>query len=332
MCSSFADAQQENRQRRRGLVSAQPKIVVGFPRMELKSGIAVLVGRTNVGKSTLLNALVGTKIAIVTPKPQTTRDTYHGIVNRPEGQIVFVDTPGIFKTQPSRLVANLHHKIRDAIEGIDVIVHVADPTRSLGAEDQRVSELVAQVLRPKAESDETPRPPAAILVLNKFDLPNRPFYETWLERGPKYSSVIEVSALTGRNVELVIQAIFEHLPVGPAQYPAGQVTNVTNEFWISELIREKLYLKTNQEVPYTATIQIETVEDRTDKSGKPLVYIKAVILTTDERHQRMLIGQGARKIKDIGSFARKELEVAMNKKVFLDLDVLVDEDWMDRLS
>ena len=286
----------------------------------LKSGFAVLVGRTNVGKSTLLNALVGTKIAIVTPKPQTTRDTYHGIVNRPEGQIVFVDTPGIFKTQPSKLVTNLHHKIRDAIEGIDVIVHVADPTRSLGVEDQRVSELVSRVPHPK------------ILVLNKFDLPSRPFYETRLERGPKYSSVIEVSALTGRNVELVIQAIFRHLTVGPAQYPAGQVTNVTNEFWISELIREKLYLKTNQEVPYTATIQVETVEDRKDKSGKPLVYIKAVILTTDDRHQRMLIGQGARKIKDIGSFARKELEVAMNKKVFLDLDVLVDEEWMERLQ
>lgn len=306
--------------------------------MELKSGFAVLVGRTNVGKSTLLNALVGTKIAIVTPKPQTTRDTYHGIVNRPEGQIVFVDTPGIFKTQPSRLVANLHHKIRDAIEGIDVIVHVADPTRSLGPEDQRVSELVSRVPHPK------------ILVLNKFDLPNRPFYETWIERAQSlsvaeasasdspdrgsrrgYSSVIEVSALTGRNVELVIQAIFQHLPVGPAQYPEGQVTNVTNEFWIGELIREKLYLQTSQEIPYTATIQVEQVEDRKDKSGKPLVYIKAVILTTDERHQRMLIGQGARKIKDIGSFARKELEVAMNKKVFLDLDVLVDEDWMDKL-
>ena len=135
-----------------------------------QSGFAVLVGRTNAGKSTLLNALVGTKIAIVTPKPQTTRDTYHGIVTRPAGQIVFVDTPGIFQTQPSRLVTNLHHKVRDAIEGIDVIVHVADPTRSIGVEDQRVTSLVEHVPHPR------------ILVLNKLDQSNRPFRESWLER------------------------------------------------------------------------------------------------------------------------------------------------------
>ena len=286
---------------------------------DLKSGFAVLVGRTNVGKSTLLNALVGTKIAIVTPKPQTTRDTYHGIVHRPEGQIVFVDTPGIFKTQPSRLVQNLHHKVRDALEGIDVIIQVVDPTRTIGNEDQRVNDLVDRVPHPK------------ILVLNKSDLPDRYYRDTWLERGPKYASVIELSALTGKNVDRLIQAIFRHLPVGPAQYPVGQVTNVTNEFWISELIREKLYLQTNQEVPYTASVHVDQVEDRKDKQGKPLVYIKAAILTTDDRHQRMLIGQHAKKIKEIGSAARKELEVALNKKVFLDLDVFIDNGWMERM-
>jgi GTPase len=284
-----------------------------------KTGFAVLVGRTNVGKSTLLNALVGTKIAIVTPKPQTTRDTYHGIVHRPEGQIVFVDTPGIFKTQPSQLVQNLHHKVRDALEGIDVIVQVVDPTRSIGIEDQRVNDLVDRATQPK------------ILVINKCDLPEGYFRDTWVERGPKYNSVIELSARTGKNVNLLIQEIFNHLPVGPRQYPEGQVTNVTTEFWIGELIREKLYLQTNQEVPYTATIHVEQVEDRKDKQGKPLLYIKAAILTTDDRHQRMLIGQGARRIKEIGSAARKELEVAMNKKVFLDLTVLIDNEWMDRL-
>jgi GTP-binding protein Era len=302
-----------------------------------KSGLAVLVGRTNVGKSTLLNALVGTKIAIVTPKPQTTRDTYHGIVHRPEGQIVFVDTPGIFKTQPSRLVQNLHHKVRDALEGIEVLVHVVDPTRSIGIEDQRVNDIVVHARQPK------------ILVLNKLDLPGRDYRDSWLayaqggvgavmapEAGAtaptgRYASVIEVSALKDKNIELVIQAIFRHLPIGPAQYPLGQVTNVTNEFWISELIREKLYLQTDQEVPYTATVVVEQVEDRKDKQGKPLVYIKAAILTTDDRHQRMLIGQGARRVRNIGSAARKELEVALNKKVFLDLDVLIDNEWMERM-
>ena len=287
---------------------------------ELKSGFAVLVGRTNVGKSTLLNALVGTKIAIVTPKPQTTRDTYHGIVNRPEGQIVFVDTPGMFKTQPSRLVANLHHRVRDALEGVDVIVHVVDPTRSIGPEDNMVSEMLDHITLPK------------ILVLNKLDLPERYYRESWLERGPKYAGVIEVSALKEKHTDLVIQAIFRNLKFGPMQYPNGQVTNVTNEFWIAEIIREKLFLQTSQEIPYTATVQVEQVEDRKDKQGKPVLYIKAAILTTDDRYQRMLIGQGARKIKNIGSAARKELEVAMNRKVFLDLDVLIDEQWMENMG
>jgi GTP-binding protein Era len=316
-----------------------------------RSGLAVLVGRTNVGKSTLLNALVGTKIAIVTPKPQTTRDTCHGIVTRPEGQIVFVDTPGFFKTDPSRLVANLHHKIRDAMEGIDVIVHVVDPSRPIGPEDQRVTELVEHAPQPK------------ILCLNKIDLRDLPFRASWLARAQgvaaavpaavpgspapgtgaisggtgvpacgRYASVVEVSALKEKNIDLLINAVLRHLPVGPPQYPDGQVTNVTNEFWIAELIREKVYLQTSQEIPYTATIQVELVEDRKDKQGNPVLYIKAAILTIDDRHQRMLIGQGARKIKNIGSAARHELEVAMNKKVFLDLAVLVDEKWMDQLQ
>ncbi|MEI6085532.1 MAG: GTPase Era [Verrucomicrobiota bacterium] len=305
----------------------------------LKSGFAVLVGRTNVGKSTLLNALVGTKIAIVTPKPQTTRDTYHGILTRPEGQIVFVDTPGIFKTQPSKLVSNLHHKVRDALEGIDVLLHVVDPSRNIGVEDDRVSDIVAHSPQPR------------ILVLNKLDLQNRPYRQSWLERAKPlpvaeasasdqpdrtlrrgYNAVVEVSAVNETNINLLITTIFRFLSVGPAHYPAGQTSNVTSEFWIAELIREKLYLKTEDEVPYTATVKVEKVEDRTSNSGTPVVYIKAVILTIDDRHQRMLIGQGARKIRDIGSFARKELEVAMNKKVYLDLDVLIDHEWMDRLA
>jgi GTP-binding protein Era len=290
------------------------------PTAALKSGFAVLIGRTNVGKSTLLNALVGTKIAIVTPKPQTTRDTYHGIVTRAGvGQIVFVDTPGFFKTQPTRLVQNLHHRVRDALEGIDLVVHVVDPSRPIGPEDQRVMEMVDHIVKPR------------ILCLNKSDLAERPFRETWLKRGPQYASTVEVSGLKEKGVDLLIQAIFRHLPVGPLHYPDGQVTNVSHEFWISELIREKIYLQTSQELPYTATVQVELVEDRKDRSGQPLVYIKAAVLTTDDRYKAMLVGAGGRKIKNIGSAARHELEVALNRKVFLDLAVVVDEDWIGRL-
>jgi GTP-binding protein Era len=288
--------------------------------MEKKSGIAVLVGRTNVGKSTLLNALVGTKIAIVTPKPQTTRDTYHGIVHRPDGQIVFVDTPGFFKTQPSMLVQNLHHKVRDAMEGIDVIVHVVDPTRPIGPEDHRVNDMVDAVTQPR------------ILAMNKSDAAQRPYRESWKTRADRYVEFVEVSALKGTNIEKLIAAIFRHLPVGPMHYPDAQVTNVTTEFWVAELIREKLFLQTGQELPYTATVRVEAIEDRKNKQGGKVVYIKATVLTTDDRHKQMLIGAGARRIREIGSAARKELEVSMNSKVFLDLNVQTDSDWINRIS
>lgn len=285
---------------------------------DFRCGLAVLIGRTNVGKSTLLNALVGTKIAITTNKPQTTRDTYHGIVHRKDGQIVFVDTPGLFKTTPNRLVQNLHHRVRDALENIDVVVHVVDPSRSIGAEDRMVGELLATVTQPK------------VLCLNKSDLPSRPFRDSWLEQGGRYAATVELSALKSQNIELLARAILRHMPVGPPLYPDGQVSNITNEFWMTEVIREKVFLMTGQELPYTATIQLEQVEDRNDKQGNPLLYVKAAILTTDERHQRMLIGAGGRKVRDIGSAARHELEVAMNRKVFLDLAVLVDETWIEK--
>ncbi len=281
----------------------------------------MLVGRTNVGKSTLLNALVGTKVAIVTPRPQTTRDTYHGIVNHADGQIVFVDTPGIFKTQPSKLVQNLHHRVRDALEGIDLVVHVVDPSRSIGPEDRRTTEMVEHLAQPR------------VLVLNKLDLDpsRRPYRDQWLQQGEKYNAVVEVSAREHQNINLLVRAILRHLPEGSRQYPEGQLTNVTNEFWISELVREKIYLLTSQEVPYTTTVQVDEVEDRQDHSGRALVYIRARILTTDDRHQRMLIGKHGKRIREIGSAARKELEVAMNRKVYLDLSVTIDDQWLDRL-
>ncbi len=201
------------------------------------------------------------------------------------------------------------------------MVHVVDPSRAIGPEDRRTTELVAHVTQPR------------ILVLNKLDLKpsRRPFRDEWLRQGDKYNAVVEVSARENQNLHLLTRAIFRHLPNGPRHYPDGQVTNVTHEFWISELIREKIYLLTGQEVPYTASVQVDQVEDRQDKNDRPLVYVRARILTTDDRHQRMLIGKQGKRIREIGSAARKELEVALNRKVFLDLAVEVDERWLDRM-
>lgn len=272
----------------------------------------MLVGRTNVGKSTLLNTLVGRKISIVTPKPQTTRDPIQGVVNRPGGQIVFVDTPGFFKTHASRLVERLHERARKALEGIDVVVHVVDPSRAIGPEDEMVLEALRGVTQPR------------LLCLNKLDLPERPYADAWKARRDEYAGMYEVSAYTGQGLEELVQGILEHLPVGPPMYPEDQVTNAHRNFMLGELIREKVYMIMEDEVPYRTAVEVGSVEERLDSKGQPLVHVKATLLAANDRYKRMLIGAGGRRIREIGQAARQEMEVLLGKKVFLDMDVQVD--------
>lgn len=277
-----------------------------------KAGLAVLVGRTNAGKSTLLNAIIGKKLCAVTPKPQTTRDPIHGVVHLQEGQIVFVDTPGFFKTSPSKLVDQLHKKAVAALKGIDVVVHVADPTRLFGPEDQMVIDVLKQVNQPK------------ILCLNKCDVKEQPALEDWLLRKHEYVEVVRTSGLTGEGISDLLNAILKHLPQGAPLYPEEQITNANLQFLVNEIIREKVYLLMSDEVPYRTAVEVDLIRERKDQQGNPMVEIKASILTVNDRYQRMLIGAGGRKIKEIGSAARKELEQFFGKKVFLDLDVIVD--------
>lgn len=277
-----------------------------------RAGLAALVGRTNVGKSTLINALVGRKISIVTPKPQTTRHPVQGIVHRPGGQIVLVDTPGFFKTRASRLVDELHGRARDALEGIDVVVHVVDPSREIGAEDQMVTELLGKVSLPR------------ILCLNKSDLQRRPAAVAWRQHAADYTAVVETSGRARTGLEELLSAVMQHMPVHPPLYPEDQVTNSHRDFQIAELIREQVYLQTADEVPYRTVIELDSVEPSVTKEGRPFLNIKASVLTPTDRYQRMLIGAGARMIKAIGTAARQELETRLGQKVFLDLDVLVD--------
>ncbi|OGL73607.1 GTPase Era [Candidatus Uhrbacteria bacterium RIFCSPHIGHO2_12_FULL_57_11] len=286
----------------------------------MKSGFAVLVGRSNVGKSTLLNALVGTKVAITSPKPQTTRHQVHGIVTDPRGQIVFVDTPGVFEQAHNRLTKQLNDTARSALSGVDVIIYVADPTRAVGNEEHILLRMVEKTRQPK------------ILAINKTDVRNPPFISEYRDLGDRFGLIIEISALRKRALKDLISAVFERLPEGDPYYPEFQFSNLEHRFWLSEVIREKVFVQMGAEIPYSTAVEIEEIEERKSGSAAPVRYIKAVILTTNPKHKQMLIGSGARKIKEIGWAARKELEAILDTKIFLDLRVEVDERWMDRLA
>lgn len=287
-----------------------------------KCGFVALAGRPNAGKSTLLNALVGTKVAITSPRPQTTRYLIRGVIHRPQGQAVLVDTPGLFMKVSNKLTERVNQRLNEALEGIDMVVHVADPTRAAGPEERAVEQLILKVPKPR------------ILAINKMDLANKPYLEDCRALAPRYDVVVEVSAWSGKGVPQLADEIFKRLPTGPLFYEKFQVTDMTNEQWMSELIREKVFLQTGEELPYHCAVEIEEVADRPrrDKRAPATVYIKANIITSAERYRPMLVGEGGRRIRAIGQAARKELEVAMNKKVFLDLFVKVDDRWMERFE
>ncbi len=285
-----------------------------------KSGFVALIGRSNVGKSTLLNALVGTKVAITTPKPQTTRNAIQGIIHDRRGQIVFVDTPGIFEKGRDTLTKQLNATVKQSLEGVDAVVYVADPTRAIGNEEHMTLRLMEHVTAPK------------ILAINKTDLKNLPYVAEYRALADRFDVVLDISALRQRGLKPLVDTLFEKLPEGEPFYPEYQFSNMDHRFWISEHIREKVFIQLSQELPYSTAVEVDEMEDRTTKEGTPLRYIKARILTSDTQYKRMIIGAGARKIKEIGWAARKELEQILNCKVFLELEVEVDPDWARRLG
>jgi GTP-binding protein Era len=280
-----------------------------------KAGFAVMVGRSNVGKSTLLNEMVGSKIAITTPKPQTTREPVQGIVTRNDGQVVFVDTPGVFHKKRDALTKQMMESVKHSLEGIDVVLYVIDPTREIGNEEEQVLQMIENVDKPK------------ILVINKMDIRNKPFIDFYKDLSDRFNDVVEVSAKSGTNVGELMNAIFKYLPKGEYFYPEGQMTNMPNDVWLAELIREKLFLRLRQEVPYSTHVEVEEVDRREEND---IIYIAATIYTTNDRYKSMIIGKGGRGIKEIGQAVRNELEVVMNNKVYVDLHVDVDPHWVKR--
>jgi GTP-binding protein Era len=282
-------------------------------------GFVVLVGRSNVGKSTLLNNLVGTKIAITSPKPQTTRRAIQGVVHAPEGQIIFIDTPGVFQKSADQVTAKLNQAVKNSLKGVDLLLYVVDPTRAIGPEEENVMRM--------AKGSEIP----IILVINKIDERPIPFVEDYRALSPDFAATVEISALRRTHLKTLITEIFARLPFGEPVYPEHQITNVENREWYAEIIREKIFLLLRQELPYSASVEVDEIENRTDKRGGELLYIRARILTDSDRHKKMLIGAGGRRVKQIGMMTRRELEQVAAKKVFLDLEVGVDPHWPERL-
>lgn len=281
-----------------------------------KSGFVVLIGRSNVGKSTLLNALVGSKIAITSPKPQTTRLPIQGVLTTEEGQIVFVDTSGVMKKKRDQLTKKLQQTVIDSLKDVDVIGYVVDPTREIGSEEKEAMRLTQQ------------SGSKHVLIINKIDDPKKTYLDFYRDLVPQFDAVVEVSALKGTHISTLVKTFFSLLPEGEPYYPAHQLTNMPHEQWLSELIREKLFLRLRQELPYSTHVEVTKIEHR--ENG--LFYLAATIFTTDERYKRMIIGKDGRGIKEIGQATRKELELVTNQKVFLDLTVEVDPHWVARLT
>ena len=279
-----------------------------------RAGHAAIVGRPNVGKSTLLNALVGTKVAIVSPKPQTTRNRVVGIRTLPEAQIVFVDTPGIHAAR-SLLNQRMVEVAHEAREGADVILFVLDGTAGITPADR---ELAASLAAARATT---------IAVLNKRDKLSPPtLLPLMAELGTLLPGrdVIPASARTGENVERVLAAVVAALPGCERFYPEEQYTTETERFLVQELVREQLFLQTEQEVPYDTAVEVEAFEE---KRGGEVVVVRATIVVDRPSQRVIVIGAGGTRLREIGRRARLELEALLGTRLFLELFVRVEPGW-----
>jgi GTP-binding protein Era len=285
---------------------------------DFRSGFVTIVGRPNAGKSTLLNKLVGEKVAIVTHKPQTTRHRIQGIVNvrprkdRPAAQIVFVDTPGIHKPD-SQLGKRMMQEVYDALESRDVILLIVDASAKFGTGDQFALDLVK-----RAQA-------STILLLNKIDLVEKskllPLIDSYRQLHD-FDEVIPISARKGSGTEELLDAVAKRLPRGPKYFSSDEITDQPVRVLAAEIIREKILMHLGEEVPYASAVIVERYED-----SPKLVRISAAIYVERDGQKAIVIGKGGAMLKKIGSSARFELEKLTGTKIFLELFVKVAADW-----
>ena len=284
--------------------------------MTFKSGFVCLVGRPNTGKSTLLNAFVGQKVAITSDKPQTTRSAVRGILNVDGAQVVFIDTPGYHKPR-NLLGERLNDVVRNAWSDVDVGVFLVDAASGVGRGDARVAQDLAQARVPM------------ICAVNKIDRARRQDVVVALSAAAElgdFEEIVPISARTKEGVDLLASLILERLPEGPMFYPDDTSTDQPPPVFVAELVREKLLARTKEELPHSIAVMIEDYEEREDG----LLWIQARIFVERNSQKGIVIGKGGHVLKEAGTEAREEIETFFGRKVYLDLQVKVEKDWQRR--
>jgi len=292
--------------------------------MSFRSGFVCILGRPNAGKSTLLNTLIGEKLAIVSPKPQTTRNRIQGILHIPRrkgkdgAQVVLIDTPGVHKPDSS-LGRKMMVEVREALEGCDLVLVIMDVTHGFDPRDQFALDLLKQ------------SGTKAFLLLNKIDLVREksrllPLIEEY-RKLYAFSEVIPISALKRKGIDVLLELMVSALPAGPAYFPEDQVTDQPARFMAAEIVREQVLLNTKEELPYATTVIVDEFEE-----GKKLTRIAATIYCEREGQKGILVGKGGQMLKRIGTAARVQIERMLGNKIFLELFVKVQPGWRDARS
>jgi GTP-binding protein Era len=281
------------------------------------SGFVNIIGRPNVGKSTLLNALVGERMSIITNKPQTTRHRILGILNDEHYQIVFSDTPGVIKNPAYKMQEAMNRFAHSTFEDADIMLFVTEAGEKFDDDDPIMLRM---------QNMEAP----LFLVINKTDLMEEiqilQLIQEWNERLP-FKESIPISALHKHNTDRLLEVILKYLPEGPVYYPKDQFTDRPERFFVSEIIREKILEQYKQEIPYSCEVIVTAFQEDTTQKGEPLVRIGAEIYVARKTQKSIIIGKGGSAIKRLGTSARQSIETFLERKVFLDLHVRVNDNW-----
>lgn len=285
---------------------------------EHKSGFVSIIGRPNVGKSTFTNRVIGHKIAIMSDKAQTTRNKIQGVMTREDAQIIFLDTPGIHKPK-HKLGDYMMRVAKNTLSEIDAIMFMVNVNEDIGRGDEYIMEMLKNVKTP------------VFLVLNKIDLvhpdalmPKIEKYKTYMN----FTEIVPISALEGLNVDHFIDVLKDYLPEGPKYYPDDQISDHPEQFVVGEIIREKILHLTSEEIPHAIGVNV----DRMIKESEERVRIEATIFVERDSQKGIVIGKGGKKLKEVGKRARRDIEMLLGSKVYLELWVKVQKDWRNKVN